>query len=325
MHALEKAAMEDPFLADAMEGYSKVSEDQESNIAALRARISERTGEGAVVSIRRKNYWWRVAAAVVLIAGLGTLTVRYVTDSGKRSDNLIAKTELPLPPQSSTTKQVATDSASRTDTMKDLAAKTSIVSYNTDKKISAKENKQVYGSITSIERDSSSELTFAAPQVFAEKVESGKNADRVEGRAAGITTNDRDAIQSRSNALLFNNFSGRVVDPQNNGIPMANVRMNNANVALTDQNGVFQFKSFDTVANVSIVSSGYAEREVNLAGNRAPEPIVLQVHNDKKTKLSEGYSSAKKKAQTESESKNLNVFINDAQPVTGWKEIRRIP
>ena len=322
MHALEKAAMEDPFLADAMEGYSKVPEDQESNLAALRARIAERTGGASIVHIKRRNYWWRVAAAVVLIAGLGTLTLRYITDSNKRSENAVAKTQIPLPPPSTSSQQIATDSVSTfttTDTSKDLAASNAtIASNNNDKKIASKNKPQVVGSVVTADRDSSVNLTFASPQVLTEKEEQGRNVDRLEGKVAGVKTDDRDAMQSRSNALLFNNFSGRVVDPQNNAIPMANVRMNNANVALTDRNGNFQFKSFDTVANVSIVSSGYFAREVNLAGNQATEPIVLQVENSKKSKSTDGFVSPKKKIQTET--KDLNVYINDAQPVTGWKD-----
>ncbi|HKP31339.1 MAG TPA: hypothetical protein VJT83_01360 [Chitinophagaceae bacterium] len=323
MHALEKAAMEDPFLADAMEGYSKTTEDQESNLAILRGRIAERTGAGNVISIKRKNYVWRVAAAVVLIAGLGTLTVRYVTDSNKRSENAVAKSDIPLPPPSTSTEQIKSDSLkflAPADTMKDLVASGSVASNSPDKKIVAAKQREILVNVPVADKDSTAFANAAAPQILSERVKEEvekNNADKLEGRAAGIRTDDRTAMQSRSNALLFNNFSGRVVDPQNNGIPMANVRMNNANVALTDQNGNFQFKSFDSMANVSIVSSGYSARDVNLAGNQSSEPIVLQVENNKKSKLSEVVSSKKK---TQPETKDLNVYVNNAQPVTGWKE-----
>lgn len=44
MHALEKKALEDPFLADALEGGSAISPAQfSSDVKALKQRVSEKT------------------------------------------------------------------------------------------------------------------------------------------------------------------------------------------------------------------------------------------------------------------------------------------
>ena len=43
MHALEKSALEDPFLADALEGYS-YTKTSLSDVAELRERLSKRIG-----------------------------------------------------------------------------------------------------------------------------------------------------------------------------------------------------------------------------------------------------------------------------------------
>jgi hypothetical protein len=73
MHRMEKAAMDDPFLADALEGYKSretvPGSGVEADMADLRSRLQER-----VNAAKRKRpaviaYWWKVAAAVIVIAG----------------------------------------------------------------------------------------------------------------------------------------------------------------------------------------------------------------------------------------------------------------
>ena len=44
-HALEKAALEDPFLADALEGYANATFNVTEDIAQLKKRIDNRTGK----------------------------------------------------------------------------------------------------------------------------------------------------------------------------------------------------------------------------------------------------------------------------------------
>ena len=68
MHALEKRALEDPFLAEAMEGYEKHFANAKENTDELESRLNER--------ITKKHFRlkpWLVAASVILILGAGTL------------------------------------------------------------------------------------------------------------------------------------------------------------------------------------------------------------------------------------------------------------
>src|SRR5687768_17300104 len=78
MHAMEKAALEDPFLADAIEGYT-FSQNPEAELAGIRAALDERTEKTKVIPIssRRSNYgWMRIAALVVVLAGAGWLILQ---------------------------------------------------------------------------------------------------------------------------------------------------------------------------------------------------------------------------------------------------------
>ena len=70
MYAMEKAAMDDPFLADAMEGFKNIT-SSESDILVLKQRLEERT-ETKIFSIGRRRFtWFRVAAAIIILTGVG--------------------------------------------------------------------------------------------------------------------------------------------------------------------------------------------------------------------------------------------------------------
>ena len=45
MHAIEKAAMDDPFLADALDGYNLQGVNVSADLNELKKRLDERTGQ----------------------------------------------------------------------------------------------------------------------------------------------------------------------------------------------------------------------------------------------------------------------------------------
>ena len=80
-HALEKAALDDSFLADALEGYSTEGVNATNDIADLKKRLLEKTEKGKIVQIlvgRKTAFeWLKVAAMIVLIAGAGLLVYQF--------------------------------------------------------------------------------------------------------------------------------------------------------------------------------------------------------------------------------------------------------
>jgi hypothetical protein len=80
-HDLEKAALDDPFLADALEGYAVTGVDAKADIIALKNRLAEKTTQAKVVPLhsgKRSFPWFRVAAMVILVAGAGVLGYQLV-------------------------------------------------------------------------------------------------------------------------------------------------------------------------------------------------------------------------------------------------------
>jgi hypothetical protein len=75
MQELEKAALEDPFLADALEGYAynlAPAGDLHDLHEAIEGRIKEK--HRSVVPIGKPNLLLRVAAMIIVVAGLGWAT-----------------------------------------------------------------------------------------------------------------------------------------------------------------------------------------------------------------------------------------------------------
>jgi TonB family protein len=69
-HALEKAALDDPFLADALEGYAFTSTPS-ADLAKIQSRLDEKKDRKKVIPLFQKYRWLSVAAIVLIIAGAG--------------------------------------------------------------------------------------------------------------------------------------------------------------------------------------------------------------------------------------------------------------
>ena len=75
-HAMEKAALDDPFLADALEGFAVTGVNAGNDMADLKERLSHRIHGAKLVTMqspKTKFSWLRAAAMVVFLAGSGFL------------------------------------------------------------------------------------------------------------------------------------------------------------------------------------------------------------------------------------------------------------
>ena len=86
MHAIEKAALDDPLLAEAMEGYESLKDKEWNNqLVALREEITNKGTVAKVIPLHKsKGNWWKAAAAVVIIGGGTTFTILF--NNSKKED-----------------------------------------------------------------------------------------------------------------------------------------------------------------------------------------------------------------------------------------------
>lgn len=100
MHAMEKAALDDPFLADAIEGMQQAfAEHDESLVTGQLQQLQQQfqahtTPAAKVVAFKPFRYWQAAAAAVVvIITGVWIYSLRSDSSLQENSAPVIAKTE----------------------------------------------------------------------------------------------------------------------------------------------------------------------------------------------------------------------------------------
>lgn len=112
MHALEKKALSDPFLADALEGVESLSsEELRADLGDLQAAINRQ--------VQKKNILWpwvgRIAAGLLLLA-ISTIIIIWISDRNEKNadDNLALNKESKLSPEVTQEEEVGADSTPST-------------------------------------------------------------------------------------------------------------------------------------------------------------------------------------------------------------------
>lgn len=99
MHALEKAALDDPFLSDAIEGMSLAMREGDRDVTQklqeLKSEFAARTSSRPALVAMRYTRWWKVAAAVIVLIGSSVWTYEVFVRSGQPS---YARKETPVVP-----------------------------------------------------------------------------------------------------------------------------------------------------------------------------------------------------------------------------------
>lgn len=92
-HLLEKAALDDPFLADALEGYLTPGVSINADLDELRRRLADKGEATRVIPMTnpgsRSFPWLRIAVIVALIAGAGWLSYRFFFRTGSDNNNIV--------------------------------------------------------------------------------------------------------------------------------------------------------------------------------------------------------------------------------------------
>lgn len=88
MHAMEKAALDDPFLAEAMEGYEAVrGTDWNRSLAALKEDFAGKAAPAKLVVMHQsRTNWWKAVAAILFI-GTGTALTYFLTRQSANHEN----------------------------------------------------------------------------------------------------------------------------------------------------------------------------------------------------------------------------------------------
>jgi hypothetical protein len=335
MHELEKAALEDPFLADALEGYGSVSVNVSSDLAELHRKLEQRVSGSKVVALppTRNSFKWRtVAAAIVILGGIGFLTFKLSTSEKQNSLAEVNKTkhdEAPAPVVADSNKATTIDRTSIAKNRSETAVVTKVGSANKYVVVSSAKKADTaniagYSSISGTSAASDvarskkqdTDSVNEKSEVEARSTAAPSAVKKAESRAAqpaGVLNEDQVArIQSQ-----VNNFNGRVVDVGRNPIPFANItNTRDKHETYADAKGYFSMASPDSILNVRIRSVGF-ENGVTELKNNAYNQVVLQDDKTAPDKiLSFQNSDANKSRET-------NMQVEQPEPVDGWSNYNR--
>jgi len=332
MNDLERAALDDPFLADALEGYGAVAVNVSTDLSELEKKLEERISDTRVVGLAPSTTsfkWWQLAAAVVVLGGLGYFIFQLSTDNKNR--DLAVKMEekkatMPVSPikaDSSKSASVESTGVVAKNKQADAQAKSTLEKKAT---VLPKSN------LDSTKMEVAVEMTKPARNYKAEK-----DSINIKQSASGVTApaaamEKRSAISDdkqtegylsfkkeavSNNQQRTNYFNGRIKDANNNPLPFANITITRNNIGTyADAQGRFTLVSPDSVLNVQVRSVGFENSTVQLKNNVAINDVVLQENKTVPAKV-----LSLQKPDT-SRSRVANIQFEELEPADGWSNYK---
>lgn len=303
MHRMEKAALDDPFLADALDGYVHGLKPLQ-DLADIRAQLKQRTGKKVLVI----PLALKIAAMVLLLAGFAWIA--YLFNADQR--DIARAPEVKTPVQQ--------DREEAALPAPDTVIAGTIPSAGQDQAIV--QRKEPF--LQKKEKDRASE---SQPYTIIQTPQNNEAVNReaaAERTSADVTTKvapvaaaqSRNENGKRQGEPRESHISGVVVDTNNKSVPHATVQvLHNKTSYLVAADGTFSIPEADTMVKVSVQSVGYESSQAMLRNN-TPNKIVLQ---PSRNALNEGLVSGYKKARAET----VRITMYGATPVAGLPSYER--
>lgn len=328
MHALEKAALEDPFLAEALEGYA-FTRQGEKDILKLKERLYEKATTKKRAVFFLSTTWGRVAAILILAAGL----IFYLTHKRQPSfDPVLASYKKEEVKNTDSVSLASTDQ--QADTIKILhgpGIDTSKVYFN------SMSNTQTYAATGAVVNNSLSATnsgtvnnTYTVTVPGANGVSSSTvpladstinlitRADiNLPVNKDGDGKKQDDSEKSKADYYVFN---GKIVDTLGAAIPFASIsNLKWKTSVTTDAAGRFSIFNSDSTSLATIAATGYRTAERRLESNlnqtvvlmpltQQPGGVVITENNGERQKDTDGFA-------------NRDVIISKAVTQQAGKEI----
>ena len=351
MYALEKASLDDEFLADAIEGYSLLPDENHSKVVAeLKETITEKTAGGAKVVEMKGNWrqWYRIAAVLFIMLGSGAIIYKYVFTEKENLIQTIAE-QKPVAVDSNKSlavvndsiKDIAANNSYKKDTGKIIAALTESHTKDESLKLIQQYNKRASDSIV-YNRDVSAVAPAAnaiakndeAVTKKADDYKLSESNDGIISRAPTVanksarfkTTNQANGFgltsntQNSYNNYTTNIFKGKIVDNKNEPLPFARIAIKNDSFKIAtyaDVKGNFSFVAPDSVLDVDIMSVGFANNNYRLQRGLLGENKITMKESSEP--LAEVVVTKSTGAKRKSMMDIMKDSTNYAEPEDGWE------
>lgn len=320
MYALEKAALEDPFLADALDGYQFTATPSQ-DVLELASQIppaKEEKKQAVVAGF--KTAWLRIAAVLVLVFGIGYMVLK--TDRNNEPVKTLAANDTKafispaennyntLPADTTTTANsiIAHDIATEDKATLPSSNGTVQTVTNTFKQMPAAAPSNDYAYTPSVAEDA--KLRQQEKDASVAKEKSGSELVK--------------RMYQKPGQKYF--LEGKVTDDAGSPVPFATISGSNNTVTTSDMNGNFSLQYPDSLMLANISATGYAAVNQNFNLN-TQQNITLRKENNnlsevvvtaagvQRSKKDLGYSTkAVSSDQLQGKVSGLNI-----QPVDGME------
>jgi hypothetical protein len=335
MHAIEKAAHEDPFVADAIEGMETSIEQRGSatlnaDFNDLQKRLSDRINEKRKTRVIAFNrLWWQGAAALIVLIGGGALTYTYINKSNLSNKNIAqAKPKNPAADSTSTKKDnsiIQSKPGSIANANADVTLNEVKIKKKKEQKIRSapvKSNSAPKEKIAdTISEDKNATASVSAPTIDNRKFQADSSVVFNESKKRDVTKD----IESLYKTTKANEFVGKVVDINSQPISGAYVNIaNQKNATVTDNKGMFKLfaPKADTTVKINVSSVGFETTKAILVNDNDIENNTINLRS-KTSSLNEiVVTGSRARAKTDAKDIASEETLKNTAPVIGWKKYK---
>lgn len=321
MYAMEKEMQDDPFLAEAVEGFMTVpAAFIQKPMMELAARLEQLpAGAGEVIPIRRRRNWLAVAAAVLVILSVGASWYWLNTSTEQN----IARHDQQ---ENTTQPKVATNP--ETDPIPGPATADTQLEEQAapaeQKAVQVEKTEPVQPKKEAPQTPVSAEIPAPVEQESRDAATIDK-ADSHQGqeRLVRVPATARQAPQQHIATYIL---GGTVTDSTNKPLPFVNIAVDNTNInTYSDANGYFSIIAGDSTLTAHIKSVGFEDQTVLLSASVRVNKVQLKAANTEEI-VATGYGTrkrtqnAKKQRAEVTEEDSLADREEDpwAEPRDGW-------
>ena len=328
MHTLEKAALDDPFLAEALEGFEAMqNDDLHPALTHLHTKFStNKTGRIVPLPSSKRFILWKIAAAVlIIVSGLAitylftnkeTATDQSVSSSPTQKNDPPGEVATAIPPDTSL------------NTQKDLAATQPKATHktNVDKDEQARKNSSATD-ITRVQKTTDNEendsLAGKKDIAYSNNLPTvdGYNNRRNEQVDNNFSRNrsNENQVRAKNGPAAYYSFDAQIKAPDSTPLPFANIALGNKEeTTYADVNGNVNIVSTDSLLPVNIRSEGYISKSYTLS--RKPENNIIVLKEDRSAPKGKKLNTRNASSGISKHSGILKLdTLIDAAPVDGWK------
>jgi hypothetical protein len=317
MNSLEARALDDPFLQDALDGFSNF-DIKNVDFNALDERLNERIKDtGKLLSLKWGIKQWSIAASIIFC-----ITIANIYFNQTPNNKNIALTELQKGKQIPETEKIKIDSA---EVSEDVTAKPFLTDSQNEQQIALLDN--------SVESNQSKKGINPEKDIYLEPKEiatdSNKSTNLNEVAAVtnatqykkGIVSavssiNQENLIAARSmrtvDPAISKNIKGKVID-ERDGAALPGVSIKDPISGLTAQSDAKGEFDITASENADLLASyiGYDSKNISINGNDTLKIALNKTQSSLSEVVLAGYGSLKKSS------------AKIAGPKKGWKDFRK--